>query len=76
MPLYTGHYSQAIWGPQQALVVGTSVPLALPAVGRGDGGRIANRGVEATSDDSATSSTEATPTMDTGIGMAAAPARA
>jgi hypothetical protein len=64
MPLYTGHYSQAIWGPQQALVVGT------------DGGRIANRGVEATSDDSATSSTEAIPTMDTGIGMAAAPARA
>lgn len=50
-PLNTGLYSQSRWGLGQALVVGTSVPVALPAGGGGsvfDGGRAATRGGGAT----------------------------
>jgi hypothetical protein len=79
---YTGHCSQGIWGLQQALVVGISVPVALPAGGGAggvfDGGRAeATRRAEATSDGSATASTEATSkAMAAAIGVAAASTQA
>lgn len=81
MPLDTGHYSQGIWGLQQDLVDGTSVPIALPAGGGVggvfDGRRAAHRRAEATSDGSATASTEATSkAMATAIGVAAASTQA
>ena len=36
-PMYTGHYSQGVWALQQALVVGSSLLVALPAGGGGGG---------------------------------------